>query len=191
MNNFHFFWAGWKANAEDLQRFGWQMKREQYYRPEATGMETMIVITHPKLDVVCRSVKPFYFDDTHVHLTPDGRYLNPYGQLFPMEMIMVNRIILQTFQHNRPFEFQDIKHSMEKEVELRSGNMVLAHELFYPTNPNEIIIQSQDVSSIMDIILRKQAPKQQEIRERLKRESMRGEGKSNIQEVARIIRLGA
>ena len=187
-----FYWLGWRASPHDLYQAGWKITMEHHDSYESDMREYRLNISHPATKLVGRART--HISNTQLHMLDPQKIITPFGELFPMEIFFANEIHIVSYEKEIP-NYTEVKMDWNKYMELAqsatpmSNSRVITSDLFQPVNPNEIIVPQNNVDDLLEQLLRVQDPKQQEIRERMKKEAMREEYRTKTEEIARIIKV--
>ena len=180
--NFSLYWAGFKSTLYDLHKSGWEINTEENLYNRTLN----IAIKNPLLKVVglCSHINSEFlqiyrnrpertrglrFEDNNVFPTLQMQYLS-----FNIEI----KIVESGFSFN--------KFSRVESIDIRPEHTVKLSELLdYKTyNDSDILVPDYTIPELMNLIKEKQAPRQKEIRERLRKET-----NPNIKVEAKIISL--
>jgi len=162
-------WAGWESNTHQLQRTGWQISAEQ----ESHKHSIRFAFKHPNFRIygISQSVDlAMYWDNTFHHK-------NPFATLPVIDInYMASRMEVVLYDDLTKFEPIDATPSFNTMERKNIEDFMI----FRPIgNAKEIIIAEPEVSGLLDMILKKQDPKQEEIREKKRKEWRRFISKIN------------
>lgn len=183
--NFSLYWAGFKSTLFDLHRAGWQINSEE----NIYNRTLSIAIKNPLLKVVglCSVDSTFLmqyrqspersrglrFEDNNYFPTLQMQYLS-----FNIEIRIVGN------------SSSDYKFSIVENIDIMPEHTIKLSELldykidYKKYNDSDILVPDYTIPELMQLIKEKQAPRQKEIRERLKKET-----NPNIKIEAKIISL--
>jgi len=152
-------WAGWESDTFTLQRAGWQISAEQ----DISSMRFRLAIKHPNFRI-------YGLGD----LMDYGEYAefkdNVYRQYPPVHIkYMASRMDIHVYDNLSNMNPIDCEPQFNiKETQVKSIEDFM---IFRPINKaNEIIVPDFQVRELLDLILKKQDPKQAEIRENKRKE---------------------
>lgn len=194
MGNTMLYWLGWKANFLDLEQAGWKVTMEHRNDYPADMNDYLLNLTHPNHKLIGRARSRI--SNTLLHCFKPGEVVSPTGLIFPMEIFFSNEIHIVSMEKGVP-NYTDVRFNPENYLALEKQSyssapeeyMVITSDLFQPVKPNEIIVPQNNVDDLLEQLLKVQDPKQQEIRERMKKEAMREEYRTKTEEIARIIKV--
>jgi hypothetical protein len=171
--------AGWESDTYTLQRAGWQIAANQIPEPWNGGTSTQLVLRHEgaKLHAITNvsRISPF------MHAT-SSRYAIDYSRELAnagLDVIcMGSNMQTQVIPMPSGFSFQSFE-AIDCEPRTVELEHVVLNDLkiFRPISSTapEIIIPTHSVAEMMDLVLKLQDPAQKEIRERRRKEKMRGD----------------
>ncbi|MHA2040211.1 MAG: hypothetical protein ACW98X_27760 [Promethearchaeota archaeon] len=192
--NDQLFWLGWRASFPDLERAGWKCTVEHRNDYLADMNEYIFNLTHPNHKLIGRARNRV--TNTKLHMLEMNKVVSPFGIMFPMEIFFSNEIHIVSFEKGLP-NYTEVKMDFNNYMELAKfpynmeDHRVLTSDLFKTVQPNEIIVPQTNIDGLLEQVLKVQDPKQTEIRERIRKESLRNEYKTKTEEVARIITVAA
>ena len=172
-------WAGWRTTTVDLQRSGWQLaiEREHY------DFSTRLLIQHRDLRIrgLSAPVRLDVFMQDRIY---------PTWPVFQMQYLS-SEMHVQLMESSFSFMAFDAKPQYTTEPMRR---MDVASIFAAPlVRTEEIIVEPQDVSAMLDQIRRMQSPQMAEVRQREQRRDRAGEANPGQREVfhAQILSFAA
>ena len=154
---------GWRSTTAELQQAGWELAT-QY-----TVHEDMyqLAVSNPQLQLVGRTTQP-------INIPRDLQYRSDRGDLPTFDVSYVAHRV-KVFEH-REVHFPTVWHRIDATPQLATDEVRDLHDLchFAPYDKSrELMVAAADmeVVELLDAIMRKQQPKQQELREKLVKSS--------------------
>jgi len=161
------YWAGWESDTLRLQKAGWELSTEQdiyrqsirmafrntgyniygisnpISREECLDMKSMFINGHPRSDLVFNYFPPLTIN------------------------YMASRMHVELREHSMEFMPIDATPAFET----REVKSIEDFQIFRPIgNPKELIVTPDSVPELLELIMKKQDPKQFEIREKKRKE---------------------
>lgn len=179
--NFSLYWAGFKSTLLDLHRAGWQINSEE----NIYNRTLSIAIKNPLLKVVglCSVDSTFLMQYRRSPERSRGLRFE-CNDMFPtLQMQYLSFNIEIRIVGNRS---SDYKFSRVENIDIMPEHTIKLSELldYKKYNDSDILVPDYTIPELMQLIKEKQAPRQKEIRERLKKET-----NPNIKIEAKIISL--
>lgn len=190
--NLFFYWKGWIGLPEHLQREGWDIRHSKQTDSYRDIIDYHFYLTHRQSSLIFQAKRSV---SRILHMTMPRNnsieFFDMYGPL-PVEMDAATKIIAYHTGLYNPVgitypevDFNPMAIATAyKNIGSDGVSTVLTRELFYPRQSQDIIIPESSTEELLDLILKRQAPKQAEIRERIRKEESR-------HELARIITLAS
>lgn len=161
---FRLYWAGWESDTLKLQSNGWQISTQQ----DVYRNSIRFAVHHPKFQISgMTDPVDFYFRGMNQH--------EMFSMNFPPVTLrwMASHFEVRMHVTNTEMMNWDAIDATPAIIDQQVKTLE-DFKIFRPLNPiNEIIIPQADVSMLLDDILKKQDPKQKEIRDRMRKDSMR------------------
>jgi len=148
-------WAGWESNTLTLQNQGWQLSAEQ----SMESMNFRFALKHPNFRMYGISQMIPYYDFYDVYQRKDG-----FSSLPPIIIVhMVSRMEINLYDDLSKMQPIDaLPTFVENEKKDIEDFMI-----FRPIGKSqEIIVSPQEVPELLNMIIKKQSPKQAELREK-------------------------
>lgn len=184
--NFSLYWAGWKTTLFDLSRAGWTINIDHNYHDRTYSL----AINNPLLKVVglCNRITDNflvqfgYYPDRCRGLRFEGTDTFPTLQMQYLSFKIAINIVSDQVVGMRFNQVEHIYANPFKDAEIDLSTLLGGGYVEAPES--EVIVPDYTIPELMKIIKEKQAPRQKEIRDRLKKET-----NPKIKQEARIISL--
>lgn len=177
--------AGWESTTHQLQVSGWQLSiREHldlYMRPD---LSIQLAMKHEQARLFALA-RPLSIDmgEIHeaLHLGRFDSFINfmkdKVFEVFCVSPTIEERYIIEGKAPIEPPKFMPIDAAPQYE-KINMGNFSLEDlAIFRPINPDsEIVVHPEIIPKLMEDIRKAQAPKQKEIREKLRKQALREKG---------------
>lgn len=155
-------WAGWESDTLRLQQAGWEVSAEQ----SIERLNYRFAFKHPNYRIygLTNLIKYDNFYDAYMH----GQFVN---ELPPLTIqYMASRMEIRLLDNLTKFQPVDCVPNLSINEQIKSIEDFM---IFRPiAKEGEIIVAPETVPELLDLIIKKQDPKQKELRE-LKRKQWR------------------
>lgn len=178
--------AGFRSTTLDLQNAGWQLAiDEQIYHPHMARRDITLAMKYNGIQLYAIATCDYRIFQQHIHAIRNRHIeqappiIFTVHQVYPehgrMMITSAPKVVSMMVQESQSFLPFDATPSYQ-EVDIKDLSLFRVFD-----QNNEIIVDNDpSVMDLVDKILAKQAPKQKEIRERLKREQAREEFKNSL-----------
>ena len=170
-------WAGWQSDTLTLQRCGWEISVEQ----DVQYQTIRIALQHREAQV--QGISNVIDKINYMSIADSSYYGNSDFKSFPtINVHLAHRININLMEANFAFE------PIDAEPRLITGEMqnIDDFKIFQPVQSKEIITDPEEVDQLMKRILELQSPKQRELREKQRRESVRMQKQVHAQVISLV-----
>jgi hypothetical protein len=170
--------AGWESDTYRLQKAGWQIAANDVFTPWTASSSVQLILRHEASKIHAMTapleLRPhIYSMDRYFRDDPSTTHMMLAG----FDIIAMGSQVQVHVIHRPEFSFKDF-HPVDCEPRtLHEERVDIANlKIFRPISSDapEIIIPTQSVAEMMDMVLKLQDPVQKEIRDRRRAEKLRG-----------------
>lgn len=162
-------WAGFESDTLKLQHNGWKLAVENNYIFHADLHQIRFILKHDYLQLI--AITELSSRDIDMRDGYGEWYHRTRGELPFCHIQAIGREIV--YAHGTPLNIRDFQHidAMPKMVEKKLSEISLFSTIIQPDSA--FIVEPEQISQLLEKIVACQAPKQKEIRERIKNQSLR------------------